>query len=94
MLLRQNRFAKVIRPDASVHGGKVAVRKHSQSRVLPSAKLAYETGLSAGSIAVKDPAALHRLLHGTIRLIKTCLWDEVSYFARVWPGGFEPQEQS
>ena len=30
----------------------MAVRKHSQSRVLPSAKLAYETGLSAGSIAM------------------------------------------
>ena len=28
------------------------MRKHSQSRVLPSAELAYETGLSAGSIAV------------------------------------------
>ena len=30
----------------------MAVRKHSQSRVLPSAKLAYETGVSAGSIAI------------------------------------------
>ena len=27
----------------------------SQSRVLPSAELAYETGLSTGSIAVKNP---------------------------------------
>jgi len=35
-----------------LHGGIVAVRKRSQSRVLPSAKLAYETGLSAGSIAM------------------------------------------
>jgi len=29
----------------------LAARKWSQSRVLPSAELAYETGLSAGSIA-------------------------------------------
>jgi hypothetical protein len=35
----------------------------SQSRVLPSAKLAYETGLSAGSIAkVIDVYTLHSAL--------------------------------
>ena len=34
------------------HSLMLAARKWSQSRVLPSAKLAYETGLSAGSIAV------------------------------------------
>ena len=33
------------------HSLMLAARKWSQSRVLPSAKLAYETGLSAGSIA-------------------------------------------
>ena len=45
MLPRQNCFTKEIR--RLLHGG-----KWSQSRVLPSAELAYETGLSAGSIAV------------------------------------------
>ena len=45
MLLRQGFFTKEIR--RLLHGG-----KWSQSRVLPSAELAYETGLSAGSIAV------------------------------------------
>jgi len=44
-MLRQNRFTKAIR--RLLRGG-----KWSQSRVLPSAKLAYETGLSAGSIAM------------------------------------------
>ena len=34
------------------HSLMLAARKWSQSRVLPSAELAYETGLSAGSIAV------------------------------------------
>src|SRR5437868_4910758 len=49
-MLRQNRFTKAIR--RLLHGGEVAVRKHSQSRVLPSAQLAYETCLSAASIAM------------------------------------------
>jgi hypothetical protein len=35
-----------------LQGGKVAVRKHSQSPVLPWARRAYETCLSAGSTAV------------------------------------------
>jgi hypothetical protein len=34
-----------------LQGGKVAVRKHSQSPVLPWARRAYETRLSAGSTA-------------------------------------------
>ena len=34
------------------HSLMLAARKWSQSRVLPSAELAYETGLSAGSIAM------------------------------------------
>jgi len=34
------------------HSLMLAARKWSQSRVLPSAELAYETGLSAGSIAL------------------------------------------
>src|SRR5215472_6590183 len=51
------------------HSLMLAARESSQSRVLPSAELAYETGLSAGSIAVlahghqrMDPHAnLHRV---------------------------------
>ena len=45
---RQGLFTKEIR--GLLHEG-----KWSQSRVLPSAKLAYETGLSAGSIAKWSP---------------------------------------
>ena len=44
------------------HSLMLAARKWSQSRVLPSAKLAYETGLSAGSIAKWIPhPELHRV---------------------------------
>jgi len=43
------------------HSLMLAARKWSQSRVLPSAELAYETGLSAGSIAKWIPhPELHR----------------------------------
>ena len=59
VMLRQDDFTKVIR--RLLHGGGVAVRKHSQSRVLPSAELAYETGLGAGPIAKWIPhPELHR----------------------------------
>ena len=44
------------------HSLMLAARKWSQSRVLPSAELAYETGLSAGSIAKWSPhPELHRV---------------------------------
>ena len=43
------------------HSLMLAARRWSQSRVLPSAQLAYETGLSAGSIAKWIPhPELHR----------------------------------
>src|SRR5437867_13032005 len=48
-LHRQGRFTKATR--RLLHGG-----KWSQSRVLPSAELAYETGLSAGSTAELEPS--------------------------------------
>jgi len=54
VLPRQEFFTKEIR--RLLRGG-----KWSQSRVLPSAELAYETGLSAGSIAKWSPhSELHR----------------------------------
>ena len=50
VMLRQNRFTKMIR--RLLRGGKVAMRKHSQSPVLPWARLAYDACLSAGSTAM------------------------------------------
>ena len=49
MMLRQDFFTKEIR--RLLHGGMVAVRKHSQSPVLPWARLAYDACLNAGSTA-------------------------------------------
>src|SRR5436190_10299762 len=51
------------------HSLMLAARKWSQSRVLPSAQLAYETGLSAGSIAKWSPhPELHRVGSPTERV--------------------------
>jgi hypothetical protein len=50
VLPRQEFFTKEIH--RLLCGGKVAVRKHSQSPVLPRTQRAYETCLSAGSTAV------------------------------------------
>jgi hypothetical protein len=50
VLPRQDLFTKEIR--RLLHGDKVAVRKHSQSPVLPRTQRAYETRLSADSTAV------------------------------------------
>ena len=51
------------------HSLMLAARKRSQSRVLPSAELAYETGLSAGSIAKWSPhSELHRVCSPTERV--------------------------
>ena len=49
VMLRQEFFTKEIR--SLLHGGKVAVRKHSQSPVPPRTQRAYATHLSAGSTA-------------------------------------------
>jgi len=49
-MLRRDFFTKEIR--RLLHGGVVAVRKHSQSPVLPWARLAYDACLNAGSTAV------------------------------------------
>jgi hypothetical protein len=54
--------------------------KWSQSRVLPSAKLAYETDLSTGSIAVlahghRKTGALTRSCTELIRLPSECIAD-------------------
>src|SRR5260370_42344693 len=46
------------------HSLMLAARKWSQSRVLPSAELAYETCLSAGSIAFSKTGALTRSCTG------------------------------
>jgi len=48
-MLRRDFFTKEIR--RLLHGGVVAVRKHSQSPVLPWARLAYDACLNAGSTA-------------------------------------------
>lgn len=50
MLPRHDFFTKEIH--RLLHGGVVAVRKHSQSPVLPWAWLAYDARLNAGSTAV------------------------------------------
>ena len=51
------------------HSLMLAARKWSQSRVLPPAELAYETGLSAGSIASWSPhPELHRVDSPTERV--------------------------
>jgi hypothetical protein len=55
VLPRVMRFKRPLHPSLML-----AARKWSQSRVLPSARLAYETGLSAGSIAKWIP---HPELH-------------------------------
>jgi hypothetical protein len=50
VLPRQDRFTKTTH--RLLHGGKMAVRKHSQSPVLPRTQRAYETHLSTGPTAV------------------------------------------
>ena len=50
VMLRQDFFTKEIR--RLLHGGKVAVRKDSQSPVLPRARLAYDACPNAGSTAI------------------------------------------
>jgi len=71
VLLRQDRFTKAI--CRLLHGGE----NWSQSRVLPSAELTYETGLSAGSIAVlahgHQNGALTRSCTELIRLPSECI---------------------
>jgi len=51
-MLRHDFFTKEIR--RLLHGGMVAVRKDSQSPVLPRARLAYDACLNAGSTAMLE----------------------------------------